>query len=191
MLSHAENKAPLIGGRPLASSDKFRLMPALEPQRVNFSKSVELFATPQTQKLREVQRIARMALPSRAIRTLSFTLRLVCRENAHGPTLTKSLAARRRLAGCQEIGTPPHFVKKTNEGFSATPAAQRQRRTPLRTWFQPGSQWRDALRPKDPLALLLPVHCTNLTLCTWKRIANRLRGSRISLPISHRKVRSL
>lgn len=117
MLSHAENKAPLIGGRPLASSDKFRLMPALEPQRVNFSKSVELFAAPQSQKLREVQRIARMALPSRAIRTLSFTLRLVCRENAHGPTLTKSLAARRRLAGCQEIGTPPHFVKKTNEGF--------------------------------------------------------------------------
>ena len=57
----------------------------------------------------------------------------MCRENAHGPTLTKSLAARRRLAGCQEIGTPPHFVKKTNEGFSATPAAQRQRRTPLRT----------------------------------------------------------
>lgn len=112
MLSHAENKAPLIGGRPLASSDKFRLMPALEPQRVNFSKSVELFAAPQSQKLREKQRIARMALPSRAIRTLSFTLRLVCRENAHGPTLTKSLAARRRLAGCQEIGTPPHFVKK-------------------------------------------------------------------------------
>ena len=190
MLSHAKNRAPLIGGRPLASSDKFRLMPALEPQRVNFSKSVELFAAPQSQKLREVQRIARMALPSRAIRTLSFTLRLVCRENAHGPTLTKSLAARRRLAGCQEIGTPPHFVKKTNEGFSATPD-QPQRRTPLRTWFQPGSQWRDALRPKDPLALLLPVHCTNLTLCTWKRIANRLRGSRISLPISHRKVRSL